>query len=91
MPCVLQMLAAMADSDDDLEGLEGPSSDEKPAGRRSKKAKKNEDSDFEVRCGCADCWTRATTVCWCRMRLARHRGLRCRAGQYACNAKAGVS
>jgi hypothetical protein len=33
-----------------LDGLDGPSSDEKPAGRRSKKAKRNEDSDFEVRC-----------------------------------------
>jgi hypothetical protein len=47
---MMQMLAALGDSDDDLDGLDGPSSDEKPAGRRSKKAKRNEDSDFEVRC-----------------------------------------
>lgn len=45
---ILQMLQeALGDSDD--EAADGPSSDEKPAaGRRSKKAKRDEDSDFEV-------------------------------------------
>jgi hypothetical protein len=42
----LQLLQELGDSDD--EAADGPSSEEKPAGRRSKKAKRYEDSDFEV-------------------------------------------
>jgi hypothetical protein len=41
------LLQALGDSDDDNAGGEA-SPDEKPAGRRAKKAKRDEDSDFEV-------------------------------------------
>lgn len=89
--CMMQMLAAMGDSDDDLDGLDGPSSDDKPAGRRSKKAKRNEDSDFEVRC------KMRSQLGWCNhCMLAQNAGGKalgglpwarwCCAGRYPCSA-----
>jgi len=51
----LQLLQEYADSDGEGGVDDGPSSEEKPAGRRSKKARRNEDSDFEVGMGVEGC------------------------------------